>query len=33
MLVEQGVVAIRLWTGLSRMRAVMRRTVEELLAA
>jgi len=33
MLVEQGVVAIRLWTGLEPDAGVMRRTVEELLAA
>ena len=33
MLVEQGVVAIRLWTGLEPDAALMRRTVEELLAA
>jgi shikimate dehydrogenase len=32
MLVEQGVVAIRLWTGLEPDARVMRRTVEELLA-
>jgi len=32
MLVEQGVVAIRLWTGLEPDAGVMRRTVEELLA-
>ena len=33
MLVEQGVVAIRLWTGLEPDAGLMRRTVEELLAA
>jgi len=33
MLVEQGAVAIRLWTGLEPDAALMRRTVEELLAA
>ena len=33
MLVEQGVVAIRLWTGLEPDAGVMRRTVEKLLAA
>ena len=33
MLVEQGVVAIRLWTGMEPDAGVMRRTVEELLAA